>query len=84
MSEHSPDSPNGLADGSEPSMEDILASIRKIIADDDAGEFVSDTSEVEDAVGIDSLDSGLSDIPSENSDIDTLYRKLICLNPNCR
>ena len=76
MSEHSPDSPNGLADGSEPSMEDILASIRKIIADDDAGEFVSDTSEVEDAVGIDSLDSGLSDIPSENSDIDTLLSEI--------
>ena len=72
MSEHSPDSPNGLADGSEPSMEDILASIRKIIADDDAGEFVSDTSEIEDAVGRDNLDSGLRDIPSENSDIDTL------------
>ena len=76
MSEHSPDSPNGLADGSEPSMEDILASIRKIIADDDAGEFVSDTSEVEDAVGIDSLDSGLRDIPSENSDIDTLLSEI--------
>ena len=76
MSEHSPDSPNGLADGSEPSMEDILASIRKIIADDDAGEFVSDTSEVEDAVGIDNLDSGLRDIPSENSDIDTLLSEI--------
>ena len=76
MSEHSPDSPNGLADGSEPSMEDILASIRKIIADDDAGEFVSDTSEIEDAVGIDSLDSGLRDIPSENSDIDTLLSEI--------
>ena len=76
MSEHSPDSPNGLADGSEPSMEDILASIRKIIADDDAGEFVSDTSEIEDAVGIDNLDSGLRDIPSENSDIDTLLSEI--------
>ena len=76
MSEHSPDSPNGLADGSEPSMEDILASIRKIIADDDAGEFVSDTSEVEDAVGRDSLDSGLRDIPSENSDVDTLLSEI--------
>ena len=76
MSEHSPDSPNGLADGSEPSMEDILASIRKIIADDDAGEFVSDTSEIEDAVGIDNLDSGLRDIPSENSDVDTLLSEI--------
>ena len=76
MSEHSPDSPNGLADGSEPSMEDILASIRKIIADDDAGEFVSDTSEIEDAVGIDNLDSGLRDIPSENSEIDTLLSEI--------
>ena len=76
MSEHSPDSPNGLADGSEPSMEDILASIRKIIADDDAGEFVSDTSEIEDAAGIDNLDSGLRDIPSENSDIDTLLSEI--------
>ena len=76
MSEHSPDSPNGLADGSEPSMEDILASIRKIIADDDAGEFVSDTSEIEVAVGIDNLDSGLRDIPSENSEIDTLLSEI--------
>ena len=80
MSEHSPDSPNGLADGSEPSMEDILASIRKIIADDDAGEFVSDTSEVEDAVGRDSLDSGLRDIPSENSDVDTLLSEIDTLD----
>ena len=35
MSEHTPDTSNGLADGPEPSMEDILASIRKIIADDE-------------------------------------------------
>jgi len=35
MSEHTPDTSNGLTDGPEPSMEDILASIRKIIADDE-------------------------------------------------
>ena len=35
MSEHTPDTTSGLADGPEPSMEDILASIRKIIADDE-------------------------------------------------
>ena len=35
MSDHTPDTSNGLADGPEPSMEDILASIRKIIADDE-------------------------------------------------
>jgi len=36
MSEQTPDTSNGMTDGQEPSMEDILASIRKIIADDDA------------------------------------------------
>jgi len=36
MSEQTPDSSNGLIGGEEPSMEDILASIRKIIADDES------------------------------------------------
>lgn len=35
MSEQTTDTSNGLGDGAEPSMEDILASIRKIIADDE-------------------------------------------------
>ncbi len=35
MSEQTPDTENGMADGQDPSMEDILASIRKIIAEDD-------------------------------------------------
>ncbi len=35
MSDQTPDSTQDMADGHEPSMEDILASIRKIIADDD-------------------------------------------------
>lgn len=35
MSEQTPETENGIADGQEPSMEDILASIRKIIAEDD-------------------------------------------------
>ncbi len=37
MSEQTPEASNGMSDGQEPSMEDILASIRKIIADDDVG-----------------------------------------------
>ncbi|MDB2437162.1 DUF2497 domain-containing protein [Hellea sp.] len=36
MSEQTPDTHNGASDGQDPSMEDILASIRKIIAEDDA------------------------------------------------
>jgi len=35
MSEQTPDTESGIADGQDPSMEDILASIRKIIAEDD-------------------------------------------------
>ena len=35
MSEQTPDTESGMADAQEPSMEDILASIRKIIAEDD-------------------------------------------------
>ena len=35
MSEQTPDTESGIADAQEPSMEDILASIRKIIAEDD-------------------------------------------------
>ena len=35
MSEQTPGTGNGVADGQDPSMEDILASIRKIIAEDD-------------------------------------------------
>ena len=40
MSDNTPD--NTLSDGTEPSMEDILASIRRIIADDDTGEAVAE------------------------------------------
>ena len=35
MSEQTPDASNGISESAEPSMEDILASIRKIIADDE-------------------------------------------------
>jgi len=35
MSEQTPETDNSVADGQDPSMEDILASIRKIIAEDD-------------------------------------------------
>ena len=35
MSEQTPDTENSMAEGQDPSMEDILASIRKIIAEDD-------------------------------------------------
>ena len=45
MSEQTPDTENGMADGQDPSMEDILASIRKIIAEDDI-----QTTEAPDAV----------------------------------
>jgi len=41
MSEQTPDSNNGISDVQDPSMEDILASIRKIIADDDGSDGVA-------------------------------------------
>ncbi|WP_418152006.1 hypothetical protein AB8615_07090 [Litorimonas sp. RW-G-Af-16] len=58
MSEQTPGTQNEMADAAEPSMEDILASIRKIIADDDTTalaspeDIVQDTS---DSVGLESL-----------------------------
>ena len=52
MSEHTPDSSNGLADASEPSMEDILASIRKIIANDEVNEATSEVQESVDSAEI--------------------------------
>jgi len=48
MSEQTPDTSNGLADGTEPSMEDILASIRKIIADDEGKDNVPAFGELDD------------------------------------
>ncbi|WP_026941904.1 DUF2497 domain-containing protein [Hellea balneolensis] len=47
MSEQTTDTHNGVSDGQDPSMEDILASIRKIIAEDDApGEALSKPADI--------------------------------------
>lgn len=82
MSEHTPDTSNGLADGPEPSMEDILASIRKIIADDEdnmpaldmANELSSDietASDVSKSVEVMDLDIVSDEAPSDE-EIDLL------------
>ena len=53
MSEQTSDSSNGLSESAEPSMEDILASIRKIIADDEDHGGVLDASSEPDANALD-------------------------------
>lgn len=53
MSEQTSDTSNGLSEGAEPSMEDILASIRKIIADDEDHGGVLDASSELDANALD-------------------------------
>ena len=92
MSEHTPDTTNGLADGAEPSMEDILASIRKIIADDEgtepALELPKDIKEdVKLANNLDttSLDTKISRASSEKLDInqgaETLDLEIVADDP---
>jgi len=82
MSEHTPDTSNGLTDGPEPSMEDILASIRKIIADDEeslpnldlADELSSDittSNEISKSVEVMDLDIVSDEAPSDE-EIDLL------------
>ena len=56
MSEETTDTSNGLADGAEPSMEDILASIRKIIADDEGG---TEPLELQNELKTDVIDAGI-------------------------
>lgn len=56
MSERTPDTSNSLAENAEPSMEDILASIRKIIADDEGNEVPLDVS---DALAVTVLDENV-------------------------
>ena len=80
MSEQTPDSTNGLADGAEPSMEDILASIRKIIADDEASYSASEMPDVEDLMGIDNIVSDLNEGLSSDSEIDSLLSELDTLD----
>ena len=80
MSEQTPDSTNGLADGAEPSMEDILASIRKIIADDEASDSASEMPDVEDLMGIDNIVSDLNEGLSSDSEIDSLLSELDTLD----
>ena len=92
MSEHTPDTTNGLADGAEPSMEDILASIRKIIADDEGAdpalELPKDIKEeVKLANNLDttSLDTKISRASSEKLDInqgaETLDLEIVADDP---
>lgn len=87
MSEQTPDTNNNMADGQDPSMEDILASIRKIIADDDVQETadiieVSDASpareptngDVAELAHVDTLDLDIitDEAPALETDIDAL------------
>lgn len=88
MSEQTPDTESGLSDGQDPSMEDILASIRKIIAEDDVKappipetaiiEEVADTTglggDVSDLGHVETLDLDIisTDAPAIDPDIDAL------------
>ncbi len=56
MSEQTTDTSNNISDGAEPSMEDILASIRKIIADD---EGVAATVELQSELKTDTMSAGI-------------------------
>lgn len=87
MSEQTPDTESGMADGQDPSMEDILASIRKIIAEDDVqasaaavtADVVTDTSnlggDVSELGHMETLDLDIiadEAAPAGGSDIDAL------------
>lgn len=71
MSENTPDTTNGLADGAEPSMEDILASIRKIIADDEGADPALELpKDIKENVKLaNSLDTKISHASTEKLDI---------------
>ena len=69
MSEQTPDTNGGLADGQDPSMEDILASIRKIIAEDDSAD-VSAGDDIFTEPKLETIES-----PSESGDIASLAHK---------
>lgn len=83
MSEQTPDTNNGISDGQDPSMEDILASIRKIIADDD-GQSSDEVANSADDEAIDGdvaqqahaetldLDVITDEVPELDADIDAL------------
>ncbi|MEP3890506.1 MAG: DUF2497 domain-containing protein [Hellea sp.] len=85
MSEQTPDTNSNMADGQDPSMEDILASIRKIIADDEGQEtgdmVVDDALETEAIIGdvaelvqVDTLDLDVisDETPTIDMDIEAL------------
>ena len=59
MSDQTPDTTQDVTDGNEPSMEDILASIRKIIADDDTHDVKVN------AVGADAVGANASEAPGD-------------------
>lgn len=84
MSEQTPDTNNNLSDGQDPSMEDILASIRKIIADDDeqdgTADVIDEVSEIE-VAGIEAQDTAHGDLTelahTELAPVDTLDLDII-------
>lgn len=67
MSEQTPDTDSGMADGQDPSMEDILASIRKIIAEDDVQ--VPTATEAESVIA-----EVVTDVPSPSGDVSELVQ----------
>ena len=87
MSENTPDTTNGLADGAEPSMEDILASIRKIIADDEGADPALELPKdiKEDVKLANSLDTKISHASTEKLDInqgsETLDLEIVAEDP---
>ena len=87
MSENTPDTTNGLADGAEPSMEDILASIRKIIADDEGADPALELPKdiKEDVKLANSLDTKISHASTEKLDVnqgsETLDLEIVAEDP---
>ena len=86
MSEQTPDTDSGMAEGQEPSMEDILASIRKIIAEDDAQAQAPSAPEAVIAAPMPELPSSSVDVSElghvETLDLDIIAEEATGLDPD--
>lgn len=86
MSEQTPDTDSGMAEGQEPSMEDILASIRKIIAEDDAQAQAPSAPEAVIAAPMPELPSPSVDVSElghvETLDLDIIAEEATGLDPD--
>ena len=86
MSEQTPDTDSGMAEGQDPSMEDILASIRKIIAEDDAQAQAPSAPEAVIAAPMPELPSPSVDVSElghvETLDLDIIAEEATGLDPD--